>query len=188
MELVIPLTKLTLTSGVTYGYVHRQPTDSKKPTILFIHGFPSAAFDWRSQIEYFSKAGYGILAPDLLAYSSSDKPLDPHEYGFRKMASEVAEILDHKQIKKVHGVDHDLGSVLLSRLVNYHSDRFYSYSFLSVGYAAPAIFDIDAALAASVAQVGFERFGFWKFLIGDDSVELMKHHVCLYFLFGDQHS
>lgn len=184
MNLDIPLTKYTLPTGVTYGYVYQKPTGSK-PTILFIHGFPSAAWDFRHQISYFSKASYGILAPDLLGYGSTDKPLDPHEYGMRKVATEIVGILDHEQIKKVHGVGHDLGSNLLSRLANYHSDRFYSYTFLDVAYEPPGIFDIDAALQASIAQVGFERLGHWKFLISDGSIDLIKHHVRLVILFGD---
>ena len=112
MNLDIPLKKVTLPSVVTYGYVYHHPTPTK-PTIPFLHGFPSAAYDWRHQISHFSKAGYGVLAPDLLGYGSTDKPLAAHEYRGKKMAAEIIEILDHENINKVHGVGHDWGSYLL---------------------------------------------------------------------------
>jgi soluble epoxide hydrolase / lipid-phosphate phosphatase len=176
MNLNVPLTKAKLPSGVTYGYVFCHPT-TEKPTILFLHGFPSAAYDWRHQISYFSQAGYGVLAPDLLGYGSTDKPIAVEDYRGKKMAAEIVEILDREGISKVHGVGHDWGSYLLSRLANYHSDRFFSYSFLDVAYMPPGIFDIDAVETDSIAEVGYERLGFWRFLIEDGAMELVMNNV-----------
>jgi pimeloyl-ACP methyl ester carboxylesterase len=176
MNLNIPLKKVTLPSGVTYGYVYNRPV-SLKPTLLFLHGFPSAVYDWRHQISYFSNTGYGVMAPDLLGYGSSDKPLDIREYKGKKMASEIIEILDHENISKVHGVGHDWGSFLLSRLANYYPERFYSYAFLDIAYMPPGLFDIEAAEADSIKQVGYERLGFWRFFMEDDAGEILKDHV-----------
>ena len=177
MNLSTKLTKFTLSSGVTYGYVYIPP-QSAKTTILFLHGFPSGAYDWRHQIPYFSAAGFGVIVPDLLGYGSTDKPEAAEAYKGKKMASEIIEILDHEKINKVHGVGHDWGSYLLSRLANYHSNRFFSFSFLDVAYMPPGIkFDVEAANAESKDEVGYERLGFWKFLIEDDAVAILKEHV-----------
>ena len=67
---------------------------NQKPTILFLHGFPSSSFDWRMQFDYFSSKGYGILAPDLLGYGGTDKPSDAGAYTLKKQADEVVALLE----------------------------------------------------------------------------------------------
>ena len=99
-------TSIKLESGVTYSYAHVPPRDSK-PYILFLHGFPSSAYDWRYQIEYFSEHGYGLIVPDLLGYGETDKPKEIEAYQLKKMSNEVVEILDAYKLEKVVGVGHD---------------------------------------------------------------------------------
>ncbi|CAF1579459.1 unnamed protein product [Rotaria sp. Silwood1] len=43
-------------------------TDNSNPVLLFLHGFPSSFYCWCHQIAYFSKQGYGCLAPNLMGY------------------------------------------------------------------------------------------------------------------------
>jgi pimeloyl-ACP methyl ester carboxylesterase len=177
MNLSSPLEKFTTSSGLTYGYVFLPPSPTK-PTILFLHGFPSAAYDWRHQISHFSQSGYGVLTPDLLGYGSSSKPDSAQEYKGKQMASDIADLLDHVKIDKVHGVGHDWGSYLLSRLANYHSVRFYSYSFLGVGYMPPnVVFDLESANAELKREVGYDTFGFWEFFLQEDAAALLRGHV-----------
>jgi soluble epoxide hydrolase/lipid-phosphate phosphatase len=175
---------LCLSSGVTYGYVF-VPATFKKRTILFLHGFPSSSYDWRHQISHFSQAGYGVLAPDLLGYGSSDQPQSVLQYAASKMASEIVEIMDYERLDQVHGVGHDWGSFLLSRLANYYDARFHSYSFLDVAYMAPGLeFHVSSAEEASREKFGYSQFGFWKFLIEDDAATLIGQHVWMAFLFS----
>ncbi|KAL8644444.1 MAG: hypothetical protein Q9226_007760, partial [Calogaya cf. arnoldii] len=99
-------TSAKLSSGVTYSYVHIPPNHSE-PYLLFLHGFPSSAYDWRRQIEYFSERGYGLIVPDLLGYGATDKPKEKEAYRLKKMCDEVVEILDICGVEKVVGVGHD---------------------------------------------------------------------------------
>ena len=100
--------KVQLSEGVTYGYVHVKPsTSSNKPYILLLHGFPSSSYDWRHQIDFLAKEGYGVLAPDLLGYGDTDKPTDIEAYKSKKMARETASLLDALGIDLVIGVGHD---------------------------------------------------------------------------------
>lgn len=185
MNLSSPLKKFTTSSGLTYGDVFIPPSPIK-PTILFLHGFPSAAYDWRHQISHFSQAGYGVLAPDLLGYGSSDKPESAQEYKGKRMASDVVELLDYENIDKVHGVGHDWGSFFLSRLANYHSTRFYSYSFMAVGYMPPnVVFDLESANAELKREVGYDTFGFWEFFLEEDAAVVLKQHVSAFRIAAD---
>lgn len=101
------LTTVTLPSGPTYEYLHIAASSKTKPTILFLHGFPSSLEDWHHQTDYFSSLGYGILAPNLLGYGGTDQPTDMLAYKGKRMADEIAELLDYLSIDKCIGVAHD---------------------------------------------------------------------------------
>ncbi|KAA8564741.1 hypothetical protein EYC84_011632 [Monilinia fructicola] len=126
----------TTTRSLTYSYTHIQPTSPSNPYILFLHGFPSSSHDWYHQIIYLSTLGYGIIAPDLLGYGGTSKPLSMHLYKLKDMASDLHEILSLHSISASHkaiGVGHDWGSLILSRLVNYYPELFKKLAFLDVG-------------------------------------------------------
>lgn len=99
-------TTTKLPSGPSYSYVH-VPAKDLKPYILFLHGFPSSAYDWRHQIEYFSERGYGLIVPDLLGYGATDKPKEKEAYRLKKMSKEVVELLDICGVETLIGVGHD---------------------------------------------------------------------------------
>jgi hypothetical protein len=98
--------KAQLSDGTTYGYVHVPAKDSK-PTLLFLHGCPSASYDWRVQIEHLPKLGYGLVVPDLLGYGDTDKPTEVEKYQLKYICPQVMELLDIEGLKTVIGVAHD---------------------------------------------------------------------------------
>lgn len=160
----------TTLEGNQYSYLHIRPRS--KPTILFLHGFPSALFDRIYQIEYFSAKGYGILVPDLLGYGDSSKPDDVRKYRLKPMADEIVELLDALDISKVVGIGHDFGATLLSRLAAYHPFSFKSLVFLTVGPAKLGTpFDVDAINQMTKQALGFELLGYIPWLGGDSSAQ-----------------
>ncbi|KAF7924219.1 uncharacterized protein EAE98_007270 [Botrytis deweyae] len=174
----------TTTRSFTYSYIHIQPSSPSKPYILFLHGFPSSSYDWRHQITYFSAKGYGIIAPDLLGFGGTSKPLSAHSYKFKDMASDLYEILSLHSISESHkvlGVGHDWGSAMLSRMVNYHPEIFKKLVFLDVGYQAPDgpafNFDMVKMINAQVKKMaGFEIFGYFFLMDEEDSTELLDNN------------
>lgn len=167
-----------LPSGTSYAWVSIRPQDASKPTVLFLHGFPSSSYDWRHQIYYFAPKGYGILAPDLLGYGGTDKPESVEAYKFRTMAADIIAILDHEGVERVHAVGHDFGSLLLSRIINYFPSRIISASFLAVPYSPPGeALDLDMAKTLTEDVLGFERLGYFRFMIEPDSWKVMDTHV-----------
>jgi soluble epoxide hydrolase/lipid-phosphate phosphatase len=168
---------LKTTSSTSYSYVHIPPSPSKS-TILFLHDFPSSSYDWRHQISYFSSLGYGVLVPDLPGYGGTDKPVDAGSYRGKKMATEVIDILDHEKLDQVHAVAHDFGSHLLSRLVNYFPARFHSCTFIVVPYTAPGQhFDIEKVKEMTEKALGFDKFGYVRFMSREDSPAILEAHV-----------
>ncbi|PVH70675.1 alpha/beta-hydrolase [Cadophora sp. DSE1049] len=162
----IPLT------GHTYAYIHYPPSSiisPQKPTLLFLHGFPSTSYEWRHQISYFVSSGYGILAPDLLGYGGTSKPLNAEAYIGRSMASEIISLLAYSGAsgprKEVIGIAHDWGTYLLSQLATYHPSTFSKFVFLSGPFSIPGtMVDIPRVNAATKKTVGYEMMGYWLFL------------------------
>ena len=127
---------------------------------------------------YFSALGYGILAPDLLGYGQTSKPLDPASYGGKRMAIELDELLEFEGLSNVHGVGHDCGSPLLGRLYSYFPDRLLSCAFLSISYTPPGTpFDVDFFKPISEQMLGYEKYGYMRFMKTEDSWKLLSAHV-----------
>ncbi|KAI9037438.1 alpha/beta hydrolase [Aspergillus affinis] len=167
---------LTLSTSHTYTYIHHPPRNPSHPTttFLFLHGFPSSSYDWRHQIAFFISQGHGVLAPDLLGYGGSSKPVSLDAYRARSMAAEIVEILDHEGLDQVHAVGHDMGCGLLSRLADYYPTRLKSCVFLDVPYTNPgARFDLDMVNAMSREVLGYERFGYLSFFARKESAGLL---------------
>lgn len=97
---------LDVKRGHHYHYYYARAS-SGKPTLMFLHGFPSTSYDWHRQIEHFQAMGYGILAPDLLGAGGTSKPLDAREFRLNLMAADIVEILDTENLHKVVGIAHD---------------------------------------------------------------------------------
>jgi soluble epoxide hydrolase / lipid-phosphate phosphatase len=167
-----------LPSGTTYSYVWSPPSDSN-PTILFLHGFPSSSYDWRHQISFFKAKKYGVLVPDLLGYGGTDKPASPEPYRLKTIATDIVAILDHEKLEKVHAVGHDFGSIQLARIINYFPDRLLSCAFLVVPYSPPGQrFDLDLLKVLTEQVMGFEKFGYMRFMDREDSGDVIDAHVC----------
>jgi soluble epoxide hydrolase/lipid-phosphate phosphatase len=57
---------------------------------------------------YFTKQGYGVIAPDLLGYGGTDNPADLGAFNFKRMAAHLGELLDHEGVDTAIGIAHDL--------------------------------------------------------------------------------
>ncbi|KAH6681732.1 Alpha/Beta hydrolase protein [Halenospora varia] len=159
----------------TYSY-HYYPSSQGKPTLLFLHGFPSTSHEWRNQIFYFSQKGYGILAPDLLGYGQSSKPLDVSHYHGDSMAADIIAILDHLSLtdSNVVGIGHDWGTYLLSQLACRYQDRFKQFVFMNVPYRPPGRGrDINDINKLTKEKMGYEQFGYWLFFTSQEAGTLI---------------
>ncbi|KAE8149208.1 Alpha/Beta hydrolase protein [Aspergillus avenaceus] len=162
-------TKTTTTTNKTYTYTY-SPGSESKPTLLFLHGFPSTRQTWHFQITHFMEQGYGIIAPDLLGFGDSSKPRDLDAYRLKPMTADIVSILDQEGVGKVHAIGHDIGCSVLSRLVDYHPDRVLSASFLVVPYTPPGMeFNLEKVNELCRGVLGREKFGYISFLAAEGS-------------------
>ncbi|KLO92340.1 hypothetical protein CEK26_002719 [Fusarium fujikuroi] len=179
----------TANRALTYSYIHIPPQLPNTRYLLFLHGFPSTSYHWHHQIFFFKAKGYGVIAPDLLGFGETSKPTELEMYKGEDMANDIVEILDSEGVERLVGVAHDWGCFLLSRLANYHPDRFSSYVFIDHGYMPPgrslttaAVQQINRSVEAKLA---FSILGYFLLFDDDDAPGLLDEHSesveCLYF-------
>ncbi|KAJ2920520.1 hypothetical protein H1R20_g16575, partial [Candolleomyces eurysporus] len=163
--------------GFNYRYFF-SPATSGKPTLLFIHGFPSLAIDWHHQITFFKAKGYGIVVPDMLGYGGTDKPEEYTEYLHSLLAQDLVDILDHEEVTNAIAIGHDWGARTNSSLAHFHPDRFIGFGFLAVGYTAPNTSVTYDELQAQMTQfIGYNPYGYWEFFASPDAAETIPKHI-----------
>lgn len=93
-------------------------------TVLFIHGFPSASWDWHDQWEFLQEQAEGkinLVSFDLLGFGLSDKP-SPYSYSLAEQADIAETVLKQLNISDCYILAHDYGDsvaqILLSRFEN----------------------------------------------------------------------
>jgi soluble epoxide hydrolase/lipid-phosphate phosphatase len=137
------------------------------------------AHEWHCQIDHFSQLGYGIIAPDLLGYGGTSRPVNVEDYRLKAMAQDVIDILDHEGILKINGVGHDWGSYLLGRMAVHFPERLSKLAFLAVAYLPPGnIVDLDNINKRTEKKLGYPTFGYQKFFNeSPDAIKLLDENV-----------
>lgn len=67
-----------------------------RPVLMFLHGFPEAAFVWDELLAYFSKpenGGYRCVAPNLRGYEKSSQPTDVAAYRAKFLVQDIVALI-----------------------------------------------------------------------------------------------
>ncbi len=119
-------------NGVTLNVI----VDGKGPDVLLVHGFPDCHDVWRHQIPALVEAGYRVIAPDMRGSGLSDAPPATRDYKMSHLVSDLADLLDALQIKKVRLVGHDHGALIGFQFCLAHPDRVDRFVAMSNGHPA----------------------------------------------------
>jgi pimeloyl-ACP methyl ester carboxylesterase len=95
-----------------------KPVVIDKPVVLFLHGFPSASYDWHYQWQSLQHS-HICIGLDFLGFGISDKPY-PHQYSLQQQTDAVCVLLQHMQaigINACHVVAHDYGVSVAQELI-----------------------------------------------------------------------
>ena len=105
------------------AYVDAGPADG--PVALLLHGEPSWSFLYRRVIAVLTDSGIRCVAPDMVGFGRSDKPLALEDHTFARHVEWMRElVLGHLDLREVTVVGQDWGGLLGLRLVAEHPDRF----------------------------------------------------------------
>ena len=67
-----------------------------RPVLMFLHGFPEAAFVWDALLAHFAQAehgGYRCVAPNLRGYERSSSPPEPEAYRAKHLNADIAALI-----------------------------------------------------------------------------------------------
>ena len=67
-----------------------------RPVLLFLHGFPEAAFVWDELLAHFAQpenGGYRCVAPNLRGYEQSSAPPEPAAYRAKHLVQDLAALI-----------------------------------------------------------------------------------------------
>jgi len=130
---------LQLDDGLRLHYVDEG--SAAAPPVLMLHGEPSWSYLYRKMIPLFSQAGYRAIAPDLIGFGKSDKPLDAQAYSYQSHMDWLTQFLLKLDLREVTLVCQDWGALLGLRLATEQEPRFariaVANGFLPTGDRAP---------------------------------------------------
>lgn len=86
-----------------------------RPVLMFLHGFPEAAFVWDGLLEHFAhpeNGGFRCIAPNLRGYERSSAPADVADYRPRHLMQDIAALIEHEGSPLACLVAHDWGGAV----------------------------------------------------------------------------
>jgi haloalkane dehalogenase len=116
-------------------YLDEGPAGAR--TVLCLHGEPTWSYLYRNMIPHFSASGFRTLAPDLIGFGRSDKPVSRGDYSYARHVAWLVAALEALDVRDAILVGQDWGGLLGLRVVAEHLERFagvvVSNTFLPTG-------------------------------------------------------
>jgi pimeloyl-ACP methyl ester carboxylesterase len=111
-------------AGLRVHYLDEPPRGpSSGRTFLCLHGQPTWCYLFRRMIPAFAAAGHRVVAPDLLGFGRSDKPVDDAAYSFTFHRDLLMRVFERLDLEQVTLVVQDWGGVLGLTLPMEYRDR-----------------------------------------------------------------
>jgi len=92
-----------------------------RPALMFLHGFPEAAFVWDELLLHFSRpenGGFRCIAPNLRGFGGSSSPPQPEAYRPRQLVQDIAALIEAEGAPLECLVAHDWGGAVAWNLAN----------------------------------------------------------------------
>jgi len=167
----------TVSRGLNYHYFFSKGSDSSKPPLVLLPGFPSTSQDWERQVPFFEKHGYTIIAPDLLGNGGTDKPSTTESYKMSLMAKDLVDIFDHEGLDKVILIAYGWGSVLGTRVIQYFPARVSAFATFGAAFNwPPTTFDVQTFVVKSERGHTTDMTGYYDFYNEDGADKVIAEH------------
>ena len=110
---------------------YRDEGRSDGGTLVLLHGFPTASWDWSSLWEPLTSR-WRVVAADMIGYGFSDKPR-PYPYSIADQADLIEGLLGELGVTQVHLFAHDVGDTVAQELLARHHLDIRSVCLLNGG-------------------------------------------------------
>lgn len=109
--------------GIRIAYVDEGPKDADR-VFLCLHGEPSWSYLYRRMIPHFIASGARVIAPDLIGFGRSDKPVKDNDYTFHFHRNMLLRFIEKLDLRNITLVCQDWGGLLGLTLPVDMKDRF----------------------------------------------------------------
>jgi haloalkane dehalogenase len=138
--------------GFRMAYVDEGPANG--PTLLLLHGEPTWSYLYRRMIPPLVDAGFRCVAPDLIGFGRSDKPIDRSVYTYAQHVAWIQEFLDTIYLPTATLFAQDWGGLTGLRVAAERAERFDRIAIgntgLPVGESLGPGFDMWLAASQSM--------------------------------------
>lgn len=102
-----------LPHGITLSC--RSSGERGRPVLMFLHGFPEAAFVWDGLLEHFAKpenGGFRCIAPNLRGFEQSSAPTEVAAYRPKHLVQDIAALVALEGLQLECLIAHDWGGAV----------------------------------------------------------------------------
>ncbi|MFO0551218.1 MAG: haloalkane dehalogenase [Polyangiaceae bacterium] len=92
--------------------------------VLMLHGEPSWSYLYRKMIPVFTAAGLRAIAPDLIGFGKSDKPVSKRDYTYARHVAWMTKLVTELDLRDVTLICQDWGSLIGLRVAAEQESRF----------------------------------------------------------------
>ena len=144
-----------------------------RPVLLFLHGFPEAAFVWDDLLAHFAQpdnGGYRCVAPNMRGYAPSSAPLEVSAYRAKHLVQDMAALiaLESPQQPLAALVAHDWGGAVAWNVANQHPECLQRLIILNAPHPGTFLRELQQSATQQAASA------YMNFLIRPDAEALLQ--------------
>jgi len=113
---------IDIADNLRMHYIDEGPSDGE--VVLLLHGEPSWSYLYRKMIPVYTDAGYRVIAPDLIGFGKSDKPLEMDDYSYQSHTDWMVAFIEALDLNGINLFCQDWGGLIGLRIAGSHNDRF----------------------------------------------------------------
>jgi haloalkane dehalogenase len=119
-------------AGLRMAFVDEGPRDAEV-TALCLHGNPSWSYLYRHMLPVFTAAGLRVVAPDLIGFGRSDKPVEERAHSFEFHRNSLLAFVERLDLHNVMLVCQDWGGLFGLTLPMVMPERFTRLLVMNTG-------------------------------------------------------
>jgi epoxide hydrolase 4 len=155
-----------LPHGITLSC--RASGERGRPVLMFLHGFPEAAFVWDELLESFAARGFRCVAPNLRGYEASSQPADVAAYRPKHLVQDIAALATVEGAPLAGLIAHDWGGAVAWNLANQQPQLLRKLAILNSPHPGTFL----RALRSSERQQ--QASAYMNFLVRPDAEQLLR--------------
>jgi pimeloyl-ACP methyl ester carboxylesterase len=153
---MVETSNVALPSGIELSCRASGPQDA--PVLVFLHGFPEAAFVWDELLAHFSPR-FRCVAPNLRGYERSSAPVDVEAYRAKHLVADISALIDVLGGRVEALVAHDWGGAVAWGLAAQRPEAMRCLVIVNSPHPATFLRDLqgDPEQQAASAYMNFLR-------------------------------